>query len=349
MNPVKFSNEELDLFKKKLNEFLSDRGWRKKEIGNQLTYIKSEKYDHSNNFLDKPKKRNLPPLDAIMEEMIRFFLRKGYVQKVEENIAINDVKDTFLIGAGIQYFRRCFWGSEAIPEGRFFIPQPVIRIKYIDKVNEGITTSFVNPTSAQIGASFSNHLHSLDDSFDFLSQIGLYMGDFNLAVVPQERYCLGKKGNWSKTDGFSLRLNYLNLGIGDAGYIRIPTKNNGIVEISDIGLGLERILWGLYKTPSYFDLISPRIGKKDQKNSLIDSVRTATLLAMSNINEARPDAFNQFRKFTKIASNEYGSFDMFKLVGNYFNFWSKFIHPKRSFLDTYYFLDNEISKEIKDG
>lgn len=218
-------------------------------------------------------------------------------------------------------------------------------MRYINKIGEGSTTSFVNASTVQLQCSFESHIRSLDDWLDLLSKLGLYMGDFNLEIVSPERYGRGKKGNWKHTDGFSIGINYLNLNIGDAGYIRIPSEGRSL-EISDIGFGLERILWGLYKTPSYFDLIGPQSEIKNSRFQLVDSLRSSTLLGMSNISEGTSDAHNQFRKFTKIASGYYGMFDAFKLVSHYYNFWSKFITPKKSTLETYYFLDENIRKEV---
>ncbi len=349
MKKSEFTQNERKLFNYETNQFLADRSWERRELEGETIYVKKRADYPPTNFLDKPKKTTLPSIEETIRSINHFFSKRGYTLGVESDISLKDNYDTFLMGAGIQYFRRCFWGSDIPGEGRFFIPQPVVRVKYADRIKEGVTSSFVNPTTAQLLGSFQDHLASLDDWFDLFSEIGLYMGDFNLRIVSPERYGQGKKGNWASTDGFSMSINYLNLNIGDAGYIRVPTNKNGILEVSDIGFGLERILWALYKTPSYFDLIGPEIERKYSRFTLMDSMRSATLLGMSNINNATQDAYNQFRKFTKTASHEYGLFDTFRLVKHYYGFWSKFITPRKDLLGTYYFLDEKISEENENG
>ncbi len=346
MKKVKFSIDEREFFNEATHNFLTERCWQRKKSEEGIIYVKEGTSNSTTNFLDKPKKSNLPFLEELIKDINNFFIKKNYLRRVENNISINDTKDTFLIGAGIQYFRKCFWDNDLPEEGKFFIPQPVIRVKYANSVKQGVTSSFVNQTTVQLLNSFYDHLSSLDDWFDLFSAMGLYMGDFNLRFVPSDRYGKGKKSNWASTDGFSISINYLNLNIGDAGYIRVPTKKNGNLNISDIGFGLERILWALYKTPSYFDIISPKSESKYSRFRLVDSIRSATLLAMSNIQEGTQDAYNQFRKFTKTASQYYGLFDSFNLINHYYDFWSKFILPQKNMLESYSFLAREIFKEI---
>jgi len=349
MERAEISQEERKEFQDHLNRFLTKRKWKRREFESKTIYLKEGVNYPPDHFLEKPRKRRLPPLSQGIRKIIAFFPERGYEEKVQDNIVnTGKVKDTFLIGAGVQYFRECFWGDKGPTEGSFFLPQPVIRMQYANSVKEGSTSSFVNASTVQLQSSFREHLVSLDNWFDLFSEQGLYMGDFNLEVVSPERYGRGKKGKWKDTDGFSVNINYLNQNIGDAGFIRVQTKR-GPLEVSDIGFGLERILWSLYKTPSYFDLIGPISETRNLRFQLVDSIRSATLLGMSNISDKDQNSYNQFKKFVKYASDFYGQFDLFKLIRHYHNFWSEFINPQRGSTQTYYFLDREIGEFVHES
>ncbi|MBU4351725.1 MAG: hypothetical protein KKA65_03820 [Nanoarchaeota archaeon] len=342
MGKAKFTKIEREKFQKKLDEFLEDRLWKQRDFNGRTFYLKKESNYPPFNFLDKPSKKNLLSFQEIIQEINSFFLDNNYGLKVENNICLDQkIKDTFIMGAGIQYFRECFWNDKNLIKGKYFIPQPVIRMRTLNRIDEGITSSFVNISTVDLETSFKKHLYHLDNWFNLLSKLGLYMGDFNLEVIPKERYAKNKKGNWSKTDGFSLSINYLNLNVGDAGFIKIPTKKQELC-VSDIGFGLERLLWSLYKTPSYFDIIGPKSETKYLRFKLVDSIRSATLLVMSNLSKNNIDSYNQFKKFIKIGSQHYGSFDTMKLIKHYHLFWSNFIKPQRSVFNCYSFLDQQL-------
>jgi len=193
MKKAEFMQNERESFNEEINRFLIDRFWERKEFGGRIIYMKRGASYPPINFLDKPKKKSLPPLEETIKYINDFFSKRNYIRRVDDDISIRDTDDTFLIGAGIQYFRRCFWGNDPPEEGTFFIPQPVVRVKYADEAKEGVTSSFVNHTTAQILSSFQDHLVSLDDWFDLFSEVGLYLGDFNLRLVPPKRYGRGKK------------------------------------------------------------------------------------------------------------------------------------------------------------
>jgi len=342
MGKAKFTKIEREKFHKKLDEFLEDRLWGKRDFNGRTFYLKKESNYPPFNFLDKPSKKNLPSFQKIIQEINSFFLDNNYDSKVENNICLDQkIKDTFIIGAGIQYFREYFWNDKNLIKGKYFIPQPVIRMKSLNNIGEGITSSFVNISTVDLETSFEKHLYHLENWFNLISKLGLYVGDFNLEVIPKKRYAKNKKGNWNKTDGFSLSINYFNLNVGDAGFIKIPTKRQELC-VSDIGFGLERLLWSLYKTPSYFDIIGPKSETKYLRFKLVDSIRSATLLVMSNLSKENIDSYNQFKKFIKIGSQYYGSFDTMKLIQHYYIFWSNFIKPQKSAFSCYSFLDQQL-------
>lgn len=341
---TRFTEKERREFLFQLDQFLEGNHWIKKSDKNGSIVFKKKNFSKNNDFLQLSKKKGLPSLNEQITYLSSFFYNLSFERKVSEKIALTDgvAGESFLIGSGIQNFRDLFWGEKALKKSKFFIPQPVIRTQYINQIREGCTSSFVNVTTAGLNYEFKDHLRTLDTWFSLFSKMGLHMNDFNLNLVPKERYSLNKKGIWSNTDGISLGINYQNLNLGDAGFIKLPNKDEFI---SDIGFGLERILWAVNKTNSYFSLIGPELESEKKRYAVMDSTRSATLLSMTNISEANKDSINQFRKFTKKLSKHYGNFDLYRLVEHYHSYWSNFLNEQKPLALTYYFLRKEIENE----
>src|SRR3989344_7510532 len=209
MKKSNFSIDEREYFTRRLDDFLASRNWDRREFNNKVIYTKNGSEYPPINFLDRSPKKILSSPIVIIKEMEGYFLRGGYRRRVENNIAIDGgVRDTFLIGAGVQYFRECFWGDETPLGGSYFLPQPVIRMNSLKRICEGFTSSFVNTSTVKLYADFDEYIECLDNWFSLFSNLGLYIGDFNLEIISSERYGQGKKGNWSYTDGFSVSIKY---------------------------------------------------------------------------------------------------------------------------------------------
>ena len=85
----------------------------------------------------------------------------------------------------------------------------------------------------------------------------------------------------------SLYINYADLKLGDANYIRIY-NNSQYENISDIVFGLERLVWGMNKVNSYFSNFSPLTNVVNRLNiNIIDSIRTSILMAIFGIQDGK--------------------------------------------------------------
>lgn len=334
-----FSDEERIQFDEKLNIFLTERNWSPRNANDVTEYVKAGAKPPSN-FLEKPPKRLLPSAYELTSRIRTFFAARAYKEAVQNDVAYQGaIPDTFLVCAGVQYFRDCFWGEKPALIGSYFLPQPVIRMNQFNRIGQGISSSFVNLSTVQLNPTMDAHLTHIDTWFDLLSELGLYVGDFSIKRVPSNRYAFGKNGNWAKTAGISLTLNYGNLQVGDAGFIKVPAAQNQLL-VSDVGFGLERILWAVCKTPYYFDMIGPKDVPRNIKIS--DSVRSAVLLRMSNISKEQKDAYHQYKKFIKRLAQEQGHFDLFKYVKHYYSFWSQFIKPSKDAVAVYDLISDDL-------
>ena len=136
-----------------------------------------------------------------------------------------------------------------------FVEQPCVRMQYQPSValQEGTSTSFVNVCTEQMGGSLEEHLLSANRWCTSLSKIGLHINDFVLVMRTSE-----KDWGTGKFSALELFFVYGGLELGDAAYLSIPQANRPPIPISDIDFGLERIVWAVNKTVSYFDVLLPR-------------------------------------------------------------------------------------------
>ncbi|MDD4878303.1 MAG: hypothetical protein PHO02_04685 [Candidatus Nanoarchaeia archaeon] len=325
-----------------IDKYLSGHDWNKTALGSgDIGYSKQRAFNSSSglDFLDYSKKKGVVTLDQFVYKMNRFFSDAGFIEGHRDSVINNYKGDTLFVVAGIQFFCDYFHGKKGIDTQKYFISQPVIRTKFRESVGEGNVSSFVNICTVQCGASLEEHISAIDCWMNFLSSMGLYMGDFSLKL--NKNYSR-KSGFWANTDGVVLKFYYGGLELGDAGLIFFKDKPD--IQISDLGFGLERVLWAAAKTPNFSDIIGPKPFSFENQYAIMDSVRTATLLAASGMTESHVNQYGQFKKYLEPLSVE-NNFDSKTLAKHYFNFWAKFLNPKRDFHASMHFLESELNKK----
>jgi hypothetical protein len=185
---------------------------------------------------------------------------------------------------------------------------------------EGISTSFVNVCTEEMGIKFSEHLQSVDHWCTVLSKLGLHMNDF-IVVMRTSLHDWGT-GNFSASELF---FSYGGLELGDAAYLLVPQVSRPAIPISDIGFGLERLAWAINKTDSYFDILMPWTAAGTRE--MFDSCRTMALLLLCGVQAANKGPGLQLRRFAKVLSEKYYGVDVYSLLAYYFDYWAQFIKP----------------------
>lgn len=325
-----------------IDKYLVGHNWNKNVLeSGDFGYSKQRPFNStaSLDFLSYSKKKEPVSLDRFVQQMRDFFSNAGFVEGHRDSVINNYADDTLFVVAGIQFFCDYFHNKKGIDTKKYFIPQPVIRTKFRESVGESNVSSFVNICTVQCGASLEDHISAIDYWMNFLSSRGLYMGDFSLKL--NKNYSR-KSGFWANTDGVVLKFYYGGLELGDAGLLFFKDKPN--IQISDLGFGLERVLWAVAKTENFSDIIGPKPFSFGNTYAIMDSVRTATLMATSGLIASHADQYGQFKKYLESLSVE-TNIDIKALVKHYFNFWTKFLSPKRDFNATMHFLESELNKK----
>lgn len=257
----------------------------------------------------------------INNKVRHFFESKGFMAEPPKNV-INAEGKTDLIIAGVQVFDGVIHRNLPLRDDRMYIAQPSIRMQFQSQVgnSEGTSTSFVNICTERMGIEFEDHLSIVDSWCDILPQLGLHADDITIVMRTSEN-------DWGTGAFTSLELFFLygGLELGDAAYMTIPQSSRQAIHISDIGFGLERIVWAINKTQSYFDPLAPITvpGPKEMH----DSCRTIALLALCGVQASKKGPGLQLRRFAKVLVEKYIHQQLYQCLGFYFDYWSEFIPP----------------------
>jgi len=321
-----------------VNDFMIEKGWQGRSCGacSRTFFSKpSNKMDTSTcgwhecdngtypfRTFVKRKKR-VTPLE-VSAKMAEYFGSIGFGLVAPLNVA-NFEGQTDLIIAGVQMFDGVIHRNQAIQEGKVFVAQPCVRMQFQQYVEtqEGTSTSFVNVCTEKMNAKLDEHLQFVDNWCTVLSKLGLHMNDF--VVIMQTSVKDWGTGEFSALELF---FSYGGLELGDASYFLVPQASGAHTPISDIGFGLERIVWAMNKTGSYFDTLIPWTSNGSME--MFDSCRTLVLLVLCGVQAGNKGPSLQFRRFSKVLSEKYYGEDMYRILEHYFDYWSQFIKPSIS-------------------
>lgn len=324
------SGHSLDERMSTVDAFMRERQWYKTECGRcgNTYYRKSAESvqgfcgrgtcGDGRAFLQLSKrKRPISPLQTY-RHLANYFAGAGFEIVPSMNVASACGK-TDLVIAGVQVFDGLIHHGKEVGPGQIFIGQPSIRMQFQDKVadEDGISTSFVNVCTEKMHQTFGDHLHTVDRWLGVFSSLGLHMKDLTIVVRTGEK-------DWGTGTfvAIELFLIYAGLELGDAAYMHVPTQYGSPVPISDIGFGLERIVWAANKVSQYYDLLMP--GAVAVQRGACDAFRTMTLLALCGVQPGNKGAGLQFRRLAKTVSDRYGGTDPSALIAYYTDYWAHF-------------------------
>lgn len=280
---------------------------------------KCDKGNYPFRTLSKRKKMLKP--SQISAKMGEYFRSVGFESATPRNIA-DTHGQTDLVIAGVQMFDDIVHRNQPLLNDKVFVAQPCVRMQFQPQVEsqEGTSTSFVNICTEQMGASFDEHLQSVDHWCTALSKLGLHMNDFVIVMRMSQN-------DWGTGEFTALELFfcYGGLELGDAAYLQIPQPDRPAIPISDIGFGLERIAWAINKTESYFDMLMPLTTAGTRE--MFDACRTVALLVLCGVQAANKGPGLQFRRFAKVLGEKYYGADLFGVLSYYFDYWAQFIAP----------------------
>jgi len=317
-----------------LDRFMGDRGWTRRECvscGNAY-YSKPSNTGTACNrgacnisgvmsFSKLSHRRQLVSPVEVWNEIRRLTENQGF-HLVDPLRIANDSGRTDLVIAGVQALDPVIHQGMDVPHERMVIAQPSVRMKFLELVpnHEGTSTSFVNVCTEMMGQGIEAHFDAIDLWLSVLSKLGMNMRDFVLMQRVKER-------NWGTGSFETLELFFLygDLELGDAAHMHIPRMGQQSLEVSDIGFGLERIVWALNKLPSYFDALIPMSILRTKQEH--DTYRTLALLALSGVTASNKGAGLQLRRLCGVIAQKHYDPLGLQLIGSYFDYWAQFVSP----------------------
>ena len=334
------------------DDFFARRSWQRKQCPLCLEeYYTKRDLPHCGSYrcaggyplLNIPAPKVYLELGACAENFREFFTTRGYRLHPPVAIVRSDERTLFASTAG-QVFDDLIYGqSPQRDPQQCAVMQPVIRLQGIGLVAslDGISTSFVHTATECWNATTEKHFNSLDQWLDFFSGLGLHVGGLCLKLKCADNDWAGRT-----VTSEMLKINYDGLEVGVANlFFNITHQSGDIATLSDIGVGLERLVWAVNKSPAYFDGIGPLSSVTIHKRVALDAIRTATLMAGSGVVPDHKNQGSKLRAMIGLIMEEAQHLNLYELVRYYHRQWTSFVDLPVSREQTY----SAIWKEINRG
>jgi len=335
------------------DDFFAQRNWQKKQCPlcleeyytkRDLPHCGSYSCTGNYSFLNIPSPKFYLELGACAEYLRKFFLEWQYNPQTPIAIVRNDERTLFASTAGQIYDDLIYSREIQNKPQKQTVLQPVIRLQGIGLVGslDGISTSFVHAATECWNVQIEEHLNTFDQWLDLFSSLGLHVGGLCLKTKRADN-------DWSGRTVASemLRMNYGGLEIGIANFfLDIPQPSNSIATLSDIGVGLERLVWAINKSPSYFDGIGPLSNVIIHSRVILDAIRTATLMAASDVTPNHKNQGSKLRAMIGLVTENVQSLNLYELVHYYYQQWASFTSLPISQKDVYSMIWREINRGL---
>lgn len=277
------------------------------------------KSDSSWNNIRDSKKENKAIVCA--DSFFNYFKNIKIVEP--ENICRPAGDTTFFTTAGVQYIETILRIDGTLKKEQFAIAQPVIRSQFMDKVKDGVSTSFINFSVEAIDATPAEFIKLSNKFVKLIIDQGANPEElrFHLEELPDK---WGDK-KFSKT----VLTVYLNdIELGECIYMHdYPINNDRKVNIVDIGFGVERLVWGINHKNYFYDFDNFYTNNIDSNKitAIIDSIRTAVLIAREGVQPSNHDHGYRLRQLSKrfINRNQGVKLDLIELVRASYSYWEK--------------------------
>jgi hypothetical protein len=238
---------------------------------------------------------------------------------------INHVGRTRFVGAGLQIFEFAIYRGADVPHGRLFVPQPAIRLNYLDCAGcDGFSTSFINVCSEQAKAGVSDFLSNVDYWIGCLIALRFPFQTLTL-VVPSGEW----RGGPFRGHAFVLRVS--GIVVGDLVLIDDGAPEvQRLLPIVDTSFGLERLVSAANPGLRYSTLIGPLpFSAEPALTAPLDHIRTATLMLMTGLSPSGRGRGRILRSLSTTDIPSGRSLDVDAVVTHAYTYWSHFQPPQR--------------------
>lgn len=260
------------------------------------------------------------PLEKL-EEIVKYFEE---IDLIDPGPVCRPKGDTtFFTSAGVQHIETILREKGDIKDSSFMVSQPVIRSQFMDKIEEGTSSAFVNLSIESVGASPDHFVKSTGQFIELLASLGIDKNDLKFRIEDKPDRWGSRK--FTKTE-LTIYLN--NVELGESVYVHdYPSTLDEKTTIVDIGFGIERINWAIGASNHYFSDFEKFYSKGDvdKITSVIDPIRTMVLIVGEGVKPSSHDHGYRIRQLSKrfVQRNLQTQIDVSELVDKSYDFWGK--------------------------
>ncbi len=335
------------------DSFFASRNWQRRQCPlcleeyyakRDMPHCGSYRCTGSYQFLNIPAPKAYLELGVCASMLRSFFTGRGHNSHQPIAVVRDDERTLFASTAGQIYDDLIYGRARQEETQRCLVLQPVIRLQGIGSVAslDGISTSFVHAATECWNVTMEEHFNAFDQWLDFFSSLGLHVGGLCLKIKRADN-------DWSGRTVTSemLKINYGGLEVGVANFFfNIPQPSETVATLSDIGVGLERLVWAINKSPAYFDGIGPLSSVIIQKRAVLDAVRTATLMAGSGVAPDHKNQGSKLRAMIGLIVEEAHHLNLYELARYYHRQWASFTDLPTTREQTYSVIWREINRGL---
>jgi hypothetical protein len=267
-----------------------------------------------------PPRQFITPID-IAGKFVEFFDTRAYKKAAAISLTGHGARHIFAGTAG-QIFDGAIFRSQPHDTVAYYVAQPVVRMQ--SSKHDGFLKSFVNISLEQLGSRVVDHLRSFENYLDFLSRVGVYVGDLRIKVYED-------RPDWGTGEFRSAVIGVYHDGleIGVLNYFTdIPQSGRVRLSMSDVSFGLERISWSLNRSHRFVDIVGPTMELvRSTPHGLLDAYRTIVLMLQGGIlPERHTQAGSKLRSLFLASICPLAPMRL-DLIEYYYQWWARFSEP----------------------
>jgi hypothetical protein len=262
-------------------------------------------------------------LADLWQRLRGYFTARGFTP-VRPGGIVSPTGETLFMSAALQLLDPVVHNGLPAPAGPVVAAQPVIRLNCTPQVGaeDGFSTSFVNVASEEIVGSVDGYARHLQAWLGAFRRLGLDESRLTLIAEPVRFRGGIHEGNY-------LLFDYGGVELGEGIYID-TTHTRASLQVLDFGFGLERLLWALNGTPTYYDNFGPVTARIQRRYQLVDAARTTVLIASSGVEPGHRSHGYRLRSSVRRLRAGLAGADPVPLLRHAFDEWSAFIRPPLS-------------------
>jgi len=246
---------------------------------------------------DNAQRYEKTPLDNT-EELASYF--EGIKVEQPDKILRPKGDTTYFTTAGVQHVETILREEGNLESKKFIIAQPSIRSQFMDKVKEGTSTSFVNFSIESVRSNPQEFTDLFKNFINLICALGVHPDNLKFTIKEDS-----VKWGSRRFNNIGVTAYFDEVELEESIYIHdYPVSENEKISITDLGFGVERVMWATGQKSFYFSEFE-NIYKNystidtDKITAVLDPIRTMVLIAGEGVIGSQHDHGYRLRQLSK--------------------------------------------------